>query len=116
MSFWDIFKKKDENKTEQIMEERQDLKEQLANKLKNQFRFSSIEVREVMLIISDAENEIQQIKDSLIGTNINTDPNEQVRKLENAKAQIRQIRDNMKVKIAEKVRQIKERKQQLKQK
>lgn len=58
--------------TEQIMEKRGDLKIQIAVSLYNK-GFSDDEISTVLGIIIDAEEKIQQIKNSLEGTNYNPD-------------------------------------------
>ena len=59
-----------ESKTEEIMEKREDIKLTIAVKL-YQIGCSDEEIENVLNIIKTAEDEIQVIKDSLIGTNIN---------------------------------------------
>lgn len=74
----DIFEKigkkfgliEEKSKTEQIKEDRENIKLNLAVKL-FQAGFSDDEIEAVLAIIQNAENDIQKIKDSLIGTNIN---------------------------------------------
>ena len=56
--------------TEKIMDERNKIKLNLAVKL-CEAGFSDDEVASVLGIIDSAEKDIQEIKDSLIGTNIN---------------------------------------------
>ena len=80
------------NKTEEIMKQRSDIKLNLAVKLYQQ-GFSDDEIEQVLDIIRNAEINIQNIKNSLNGTNINPDlskdPNaplldgvEQIRKIQ----------------------------------
>ncbi len=61
--------------TEQIMEKRGDLKIQIAVSLYNK-GFSDDEINTVLGIIIDAEEKIQQVKDSLEGTNFNPNENQ----------------------------------------
>lgn len=74
----DIFEKigkkfnliKETSKTEQILKDRENIKLNLAvNLYKAGFSDEQIEI--VLQIIANAENDIQKIKDSLEGTNIN---------------------------------------------
>ena len=62
--------KKEKTKTEEINDRRNDLKLEISAKL-YALKFSDEEVERVLTIIKSAENDIQRIKDSLIGTNIN---------------------------------------------
>ena len=64
------FKKK--TKTDEIIEERANLKVKIAQNLRNQ-GFGAGEINEVLNILKECEEEIQIIKDSMIGTNINND-------------------------------------------
>ena len=64
------FAEEGESKTEEIMEERENIKLDIAVKL-YQIGCSDEEIDDVLSIIKTAEDEIQIIKDSLIGTNIN---------------------------------------------
>ena len=76
----DIFEKigkkfgliKETNKTEEIMKQRSDIKLNLAVKLYQQ-GFNDDEIEQVLNIIKNAEYDIQIIKNSLNGTNINPD-------------------------------------------
>ena len=74
MNFFENFgnnnKKEDSSKTEQIMEERNAAKLNLAVKLYEK-GCTDEEVEEVLAVIESAEMDIQIIKNSLIGTNIN---------------------------------------------
>jgi len=71
----DLFQKKnrleeEKSKTEKLKEERDDIKLEIAGKL-HQIGCSDEEIKNVLNIIETAEEEIQVIKDGLIGTNIN---------------------------------------------
>lgn len=82
MVFYDNLQNKDngENKSEQLKKEREQIKKHLSKTLKEQ-GFSAKDVGRVIGLIDEAEEEIQKIKDSLIGTNINNtddDPNEKL--------------------------------------
>ncbi len=60
----------EKSKTEQIKEDRENIKLNLAVKM-YEAGFFDEEIEAVLAIIQNAENDIQKIKDSLIGTNIN---------------------------------------------
>lgn len=68
----DFFKKKEEKKTktQEIEQERDSIKLNLAAKL-YQIGFDESEVEQVLSVIQTAEEDINKIKKSLIGTNIN---------------------------------------------
>lgn len=108
----DFFKKigeklgfvEEENKTEQIRQEREKIKQTLIDNLKK-INFTDAEIEEVLVILTKMEADVQVQKDLLIGTNINNpDPgpvmNEmlgEIRRLEikageNIKAKIAEIR------------------------
>ncbi len=92
----------EENKTAEIMEEREGVKKTLANNLSN-IGFSEEEIAEVLAIITKAEEDVQKQKDLLIGTNINNlNPNPIMREIF---GKIREIQlksgEDMKAKIAE---------------
>lgn len=92
----------DENKTEEIMNERSEIKNTLANNLRT-IGFNDEEINEVLDIITKSEEAIQVQKDRLIGTNINNlEPNiimreifEEIRRLQ------LQAGEDIKSKIAE---------------
>ena len=71
-----LVKEEEKSRTEQIQEQRNDLKMTIAVKL-YQCGCSEDEIERVLMIIQSAEDDIQIIKNSLIGTNINPkgDPN-----------------------------------------
>jgi len=93
---------KEKTKTDEIMEKRAILKKQIAQNLKDK-GFSASEINEVLDILKNCEEEIQIIKDSMIGTNINN-PNV-VEDTTNALNQIRNLElqagSEMREKIAE---------------
>ncbi len=62
----------EENKTEEIMEKRSEIKVTMAQNLKN-IGFTDSEVKEVLDILEKSEKDVQEQKDLLIGTNINND-------------------------------------------
>lgn len=71
-----LIKEEEKSTTEQIQEQRNDLKMTIAVKL-YQCGCSDEEIEYILAIIQNAEDDIQIIKNSLIGTNINPqgDPN-----------------------------------------
>ena len=71
-----LIKKEEKSKTEQIEEQRNNLKMAIAIKLYKK-GCSDEEIEQILAIIQSAEDDIQIIKNSLIGTNINPqgDPN-----------------------------------------
>ncbi|MBE7705290.1 MAG: hypothetical protein E7Z90_05715 [Cyanobacteria bacterium SIG29] len=91
-----------DNKTDEIMEERSEIKKTMATNLKA-IGFSDSEIEEVLDVITKAETAIQIQKDNLIGTNINTyDPNPAMKEIfdEIRKIQLQSAED-VKSKIAE---------------
>ena len=65
----------EKDKTDKIMDERNDIKKVLINNMKA-MNFTNAEINEVLAIIKKAEDDVQVQKDALIGTNINNpDPN-----------------------------------------
>lgn len=77
--------------TEQILEQRGNLKIDIAVKLYKQ-GFTEEEIENVLQIIITAEDEIQQIKDSLNGTNINPDlSKDPMQPIIDGRAKIREI-------------------------
>ncbi len=96
--------KKEKTKTEQINEKRSDLKLEITAKL-YAIGFSDEEVEKVLIIIKSAEDDIQRIKDSLIGTNINPvgDPGAP---LKDGIEKIRQIQVQMQKEVNETIAKI----------
>lgn len=96
------FSKKEETQTDKINKERSEIKETMAKNLKN-IGFSDEEVQEVTSILARCEEDVQEFKDLLIGSNINNDDTigtmqvvfEQIRKVE------LQAAEDIKAKIAE---------------
>lgn len=94
----DIFEKiarkfklvEEKSTTEQIMEKRGDLKLNLAVKLYEQ-GFSDEEIENILQIIISAEDEINGIKKSLVGTNVNQESGEELTLLNEGKAKIKAI-------------------------
>ena len=98
----------EENKTEQIMEERSNIKQTLAKNLRN-INFTEDEINEVLAIITKMEKDVQIEKDRLIGSNINNLDTEAI--MNEVFGEIRRLQlksgEDIKAKIAE----IRERKQ-----
>ena len=92
----------EENKTAEIMEQRDGIKGTLVKNLKG-IGFTDDEINEVLAIIKKAEDDVHVQKDMLIGTNINNpNPNAIMRE---KFAEIRRIQlqsgEDIKAKIAE---------------
>lgn len=88
---------KEENRTEEINEQRGNIKYEIAVKLQKK-GFKEEDIKTVIGVIEKAENDIQNIKDSLIGTNINQegDPNEKLHKgLEEIRTRQQQMQDEI---------------------
>ena len=110
----DIFEKigkkfgiiKEKSKTEEIMKQREDIKLDIAVKL-YQMGCSDEEIEFVLNIIISAENDIQKIKDSLIGTNINPkgDP---MKPLYEGREKIKQRQIELQKELNEAIQKIKE--------
>jgi len=108
--FDDILKKfgfKRKTKTDEIIEQRSNLKIRIAQNLRNN-GFSASEINEVMEILKQCEDEIQIIKDSLIGTNINN--NRVVEITEDALKRIRNLELQAGIDMKEKIAEIQARK------
>lgn len=112
MGFFDeLFGKKETNKTEQINKDRDKIKSDLEKILKTA-GFTKLEIKEVLDVIILAEADIQLLKDSLIGTNINnSDPTPVMKKVMD---EIRARQQEMAVDIKKKIQEIKKRKEQFK--
>ena len=112
MNFFDKITKffgfKEKTKTDEIKQERAKLKKEIAKKLKNS-GFSSSEINEVLDILKKCEEEIQIIKDSLIGTNINNDKAVEI--TTDALNQIRNLELQAASEMREKIAEIRSRKQ-----
>lgn len=92
----------EENKTEKIMNERSKLKNEMAQNLAN-IGFSQEEINEVLDIITKSEEDVQKIKDEMIGTNINNDFAVDVTRSMLSKVRERELQaaQDIKAKIAE---------------
>ena len=106
MNFFNKNNKEQPSRTEKINEDRKDMKLTLAVKLYNK-GCSEDEVKEVLTIIENAENEIQIIKKNLVGTNISPDINADVVKpLDEGVHKIRQIQKEMQEELNEALKRI----------
>lgn len=108
MSFFENFNKKEEQptKTEQIKESRHTVKLNLAVKLYEK-GCTDDEVEEVLAVIETAETDIQIIKNSLIGTNINPNMEEDPMKpLYDGIEKIKQRQAEMKKELDETIERI----------
>lgn len=111
MSFLERFFKEKKTKTEQINEDRDKIKNTMAANLQK-IGFTKLEISEVVDIITVTESEIKILKDSLIGTNINTnDPTPIMKKVFD---EIRVLQQQMAVDIKKKVAEIQKRKVEFK--
>lgn len=61
-----------DNKTEEINEERSKIKKNMAQSLQS-IGFSEDEINEVLSVLTKCEQDVQKVKDEMIGTNINND-------------------------------------------
>ncbi len=103
-----LFGLKEKTKTDEIMEERAKLKKAISKNLQNH-GFNGSEIKEVLEILKKCEEEIQVIKDSMIGTNINNE--RAVEDTESALKQIRELELQAGIDMKEKIAQIKTRKE-----
>ena len=97
----------EENKTEKIREKRAQVNETLANNLKN-IGFTQEEVDEVFKIIKKCDTDIQNIKDEMIGTNINNEFAVEV--TQSYVKKIRDLEDKMGLDVRAKIAEIRQRK------
>jgi hypothetical protein len=108
MGFFDKIFGPQKSTTEKIQEDRNKIRKLLEDNLKK-LNFTSIEIKEVQEIITIAEEDIQVLKDSLIGTNINNpDPTPIMNKVTN---EIRTRQIQMSEDIKKKVQEIQKRKE-----
>ena len=98
---------KEKTKTDEINEERANLKKKIAQNLKNS-GFTSFEINEVLDILKECEEEIQIIKDSMIGTNINNE--NVVEDTQNALNRIRNLELQAGIDMRNKIAEIQSRK------
>jgi hypothetical protein len=96
-----------ESKTEKIMEERSELKSKMKDNLKA-LNFTTIEINEVLDIVTVAERKIEKIKLGLVGSNINNDNTLALQG--KAMEEIREIQKQLQIDIKDKVQEIRERK------
>lgn len=97
----------EESKTEEINKERAQLKKTMAQNLK-QIGFTKEEIKEVLVVIEDIEQEIQMKKDSLEGSNINN--NHTVEIMNKVFYDIKQLELKMAYDVRMKIAEIKKRK------
>lgn len=99
-------KKKNEKKEESVFDKNQALIANARSELEISMKalgLNNDDIQEVLSIIDDAQNQIQQIKDSLIGTNIDMHPKEPMAA---AEAEISRITKEMAQKVPEKAKEI----------
>ncbi len=97
----------EENKTEKLRKERDGIKKTLADNLKL-LNFTEDEIDEVIDVITKTEDEIQKLKDELVGTNINNpNPNEIMKEIFQ---EIRDLEMQMGLEVKAKISEIKTRK------
>lgn len=96
-----------ESKTDEIMDKRAELKKTIAKNLKS-IGFNKAEVDEVLDILNKSEEEIQIKKDSLIGTNINTENTVEI--MDKVFREIREIELRTSIEMKEKIAEIKAKK------
>lgn len=106
MGFFDLFfgeKKEEENKTQQIADERKKIREEMRQNL-TKIGFTEEEIQEVFKIINLAEYNIDLAKKSLIGTNINNlDP---TAIMDETTEKIRNLQQQMAIDIKAKIQEI----------
>jgi len=95
------------NKTEEIREKRSLINETLENNLKK-IGFTQEEVDEVFKIITKCDNEIQRIKDDMIGTNVNNEF--AVETTQSYLKEIRNLENQMGLDVRAKIAEIQQRK------
>ncbi|MDD3013507.1 MAG: hypothetical protein PHC34_07385 [Candidatus Gastranaerophilales bacterium] len=87
---------------EEMLTERQQIKKRIEKSLK-ELLFSKEEIKETLNIIDETYEQIQSLKDMLIGTNINNDPEEITKK---TMAMITGLTEQMNIDLKKKVREI----------
>ncbi len=108
MGFFENFFGSQKSTTEKIQEDRNKIRKLLEDNLK-QLSFTTMEINEVQDIITVAEEDIQTLKDTLLGTNINNpDPTPIMNKVSN---EIRARQQQMSIDIKNKVQEIQKRKE-----
>ena len=98
-------KKQEEKKEldfEQLMDERQQIRKDIEKSLKK-LEFTKEEINETLKIVDVTYEQIQTIKDVLIGTNINNDPEKVTNE---AMALIAELTQDMQAALKKKVREI----------
>ena len=114
MSFFDKFKKDSKNdggaRTEKIKQDREKIKETFRTNLR-EIGFTSMEIEEVIDVITVYEQKIELEKMKLNGTNINPDIGEMNDTMKEVFGKIREFELNMGRDIKAKIEEIKKRKQ-----
>ena|GEM_PF-6488642 len=104
--FSDLFGDR-ESKTEKILEERSEIKIQMQDNLRA-LNFTTIEIKQVLDLITVAERKIEKLKMGLIGSNINND--NPLPQQEKTLEEIREIQKQLQIDIKNQVQEIRERK------
>lgn len=105
--FTNLFKKKEEeSKTEKIMDQRSKIKDQMAENLRK-LNFTTMEISEVLNLITVTESKIEMLKTGLIGSNIDNDPRPIQEK---TVSKIRELQTQLQEDIRNKVAEIQKRK------
>lgn len=107
MGITDWFFPKKKTKTDKINEDRVKVKQNLSEGLKK-IGLTKMEIKEVLNIVDATETEIQDLKNSLLGKNINNPDAMAV--LEKTKVEIRTLQEQMALDIKKKVQEIQKRK------
>ena len=97
----------EESKTEKILEERSEIKLQMENNLRK-LNFTTMEINQVLNLITVAERKIEKLKRGLIGSNINNDNPLPLQ--EKTLEEIREIQKQLQIDIKSKVEEIRQRK------
>lgn len=101
----------EESKMEEIMAERAKIKESMTQNLKR-IGFTDDEIHEVLFILADTELQIKNIKEDLVGTNINNTDSDPNQILNDRVNEIRNLEIKASEKIRKKIAEIMERKRQ----
>lgn len=100
-----LIDEKNKDKTEEIMAQRDNIKLNMAVKL-YQKGASDDEIEEVLSIIQSAEDDINEIKRTLIGTNINPDMNDPMKPLREGQEAIRKRQLEMQKELSNAIEKI----------
>lgn len=96
MGISDFFAKlfaKEKDEYQEVIDERNKIKENISNNFKTQLGFTNLEVKELLDLVTLAEAEIEEIKRGLANVNINN-PNTEI-DVENAVKKINQVSQQM---------------------